>query len=142
MTGANMSFIKWDKSLEVGIKEIDDQHKTFISYLNEAADFASPSKPNVKKLGELIPKILDYSRYHFETEEKYFRRYDYPYAEEHMEDHAKLIQSSAGFYDRFNSGEDVAKDLLIFLKDWLETHLKTHDMKYSRFFKKIGVNEY
>jgi hemerythrin-like metal-binding protein len=137
-----MQFITWTKSLSVGIKEIDDQHKTFIGCLNEAAAISDSPQSNRNKLEILIARILDYVRYHFDTEEKYFKKYNYPYAEEHILEHAKLLENAAKFYDRFKLGDDVTAEFLLFLKDWLENHLKTHDMKYARYFKKIGVKEY
>lgn len=35
--------------------------------------------------------------------------------------------------------EKTVANLAIFLKSWLETHIKTHDFKYRDYFKQKGL---
>jgi len=132
-----MVYLVWSEKLSVGMKDIDEQHQHFIDILNkakEAGDDGAPRDAQKKVLDDLI----GYARYHFESEEQYFEKFKYPYSQEHMAEHAKLLGQVISFYDKFESGENVAPALLPFLKDWLADHLKKHDMKYSAYFKKMG----
>ena len=132
-----MAYLNWTRDLSMGMKDIDEQHKHFISMINkpkEAVDAGAPRDAQKKVLDDLV----GYGRYHFETEEKYFAKFKYPSAREHIAEHAKLLEKVIVFYDKFESGENVAPELLAFLKDWLSDHLKKHDMKYAEYFKKNG----
>jgi len=133
-----MAYIEWSSALSMGIKDIDAQHKHFIGIINktkEAVDAGATREAQKKVLDDLI----GYARYHFETEEKYFEKFKYPYAQEHINEHAKLLAQVIVFYDQFESGENVSLELLSFLKAWLADHLKKHDRKYSDYFKKKGL---
>lgn len=136
-----MEFVSWSEDLSVGIREIDNQHKHFIGELNRAHSLCSSRDPDLKTIRGIAIGVMDYAREHFTTEESYFKKHDYPYAKEHEAEHAKLLERSIEFYDRLDSGEDVSMEFLEFLKEWLEDHLKTHDMKYARYFRQIGVND-
>jgi hemerythrin-like metal-binding protein len=132
-----MAYVDWTPKLSVGMKDIDEQHKHFIDLINktkEAVDAHAPRNAQKKILDDLV----GYGRYHFETEERYFAKFKYPYAQAHMAAHAELLEQVIVFYDRFEAGEDVALELLDFLKGWLADHLKKHDMKYAEYFKKKG----
>ena len=130
--------IEWTDDLSVHVKEIDDQHKTFIKILNDLYQSAVSMAPR-SRIGQTINKTIDYAVMHFSTEEKYFDKFNYPLAAEHKEQHELLKQQAMVFKKRFESGEDLAFELLDFLEDWLVGHLATYDMKYSKFFNDHGL---
>ena len=59
-----MTFIKWNKSLSVKVKEIDDQHKKLVELINQAYEFKDS-----KKLGDILNELIEFTRVHFSTEE-------------------------------------------------------------------------
>lgn len=133
-----MKFLQWSPKMSVGIIEIDHQHEELFGIINTAAMLKRKGASG-ESARLVVMRILEFSRYHFTTEESYFERFSYPFAEEHIEEHTKLLAAAAGFYDRFQAGEDVVDELLLFLKGWIDNHLLKHDMKYARFFKKLGI---
>lgn len=130
-----MKQIKWTKGLAIDIKEIDDQHKNLIKLFNGL---------NKKRIdnGELkivFSELIEFVRVHFSTEEKYFEKWKYPYAQEHMIEHEKLIIGTLKYQIKFEKiGTKVAPELLKFLDDWLKNHFKKHDFKYRDYFKEKG----
>jgi len=132
-----MVYLVWSEKLSMGMKDIDEQHKHFIDIINMTKDAvdAGASREAQKKV---LDDLVGYGRYHFETEERYFAKFKYPLAREHMAEHARLLEQVISFYNRFEAGEDVALELLAFLKSWLTDHLQKHDMKYSEYFKEKG----
>jgi hemerythrin-like metal-binding protein len=130
-----MEFIEWTDSLSVGIKSVDDQHKRFIKMINSAR--AASMKKAL--LFSQVSELLEYARVHFSTEEEIFDKYSYPNAREHKIEHVKLIEKAISFYDRSKAGKDVTEEFLLFLKDWLENHLKDHDFRYAKFFRESGI---
>jgi hemerythrin len=132
-----MAYIDWTPEMSMGMEDIDEQHKHFVGIINktkEASDAGAARGAQKEVLGDLV----EYARYHFETEEGYFETFSYPHTAEHKIEHAKLLANVLAFSDRFDKGEDVAQELLAFLKDWLADHLMRHDKKYSKYFKSKG----
>lgn len=125
-------FIEWTKKMSVHIKEIDEQHKHLLDLMNRAENYLKHGKNG--NLKEILNELIEYIRIHFSTEERYFKEWAYPYAEEHNGVHAKMILSTLEYKDRFDNGEDIAFDLLMFLKGWWENHIKVQDHKYSEYF--------
>jgi len=133
-----MKLIIWSKYLAIGIKEIDEQHKHFIVILNSVEQKLKKGLDE-KKLSDDLNDLIEYARIHFTTEENYFKKWGYPFANEHMKEHEKLIVKVLKFKDKYDKGEKIMQELLNFLKDWLENHLKKHDFKYRDYFKEKGV---
>jgi hemerythrin len=127
-------FLKWTQKWSVGINEIDNQHKFFIGLVNQAHDLVKSKKGTELKM--ILANLTEFTRIHFTTEENYFQRYNYPYAKEHMIEHGKLTLKVLKFNERMEKyGVKIVPDLLDFLKDWFNNHLKQHDFKYARYFK-------
>lgn len=135
--------IAWNPKFSVGIKEIDNQHKGLINTLNKTyqLSLSGEYEDNKKGVEEVLETLLEYVRIHFSTEENYFAKWNYPDSAEHMIKHAKLTSDVIGFKRRFDNGEDILADLLKFLTEWLEGHLKVYDHKYSVYFKEQGYTK-
>jgi hemerythrin-like metal-binding protein len=134
-----MSYIKWDGSLSVGLKEIDDQHKHLIGLINDLYDAMSEGKGN-DVLDTLLQKLIDYTKYHFAVEEKYFILYNYSDKEAHIKEHNGLTEQVINHYDSFKKGTiGISIDIMQFLESWLINHIKKSDTKYAPFLKNKGI---
>lgn len=131
-------FMSWNKSMDVGVKKFNDQHKQLIAIANKAYVIAKNGKTH-GSLAKLINELLEFARVHFSTEEFYFDKFNYPDAEEHKLEHAELTEDALNYDRRFRDGEDVARELLDFFKKWVDNHLKTYDKKYTKFFHSVGL---
>lgn len=132
----NEKLIIWSKNLAIGLKDIDNQHKNFIGLINNA--YLAHLKKDKTLMEENLNELMEFARIHFTTEENYFKKWNYPYAKEHMAEHEKIIIQILKFKDSFDIGKCDCEKFLIFLKDWLENHLKNHDFKYKDYFKEKG----
>jgi hemerythrin-like metal-binding protein len=73
-----------------GITKVDDQHWEIAKLLNQIAkDAKSGNKENVK---ELIPKLSKMMQDHFDEEEAYMARINFPYIQSHINSHAEIIK--------------------------------------------------
>ena len=129
-----MVFMKWNDSLSVKVKEIDEQHKNLVEIVNKIYECKDS-----KKISNLLNELVEFTRVHFSTEENYFEKYNYPDKEHHMDEHANLIEKVLHFKDKLDAGQDIIEEFLTFLKEWLEIHLKTTDHDYVAFFQKMGL---
>ena len=133
-----MKSIKWTNKLVIGIPEIDKQHHELIDTINktEALVKKKGSDVDTKKI---IDSLTSFARVHFSTEEEIFAKWNYPKATEHMLEHEKLIIRVLKFENDFEKKkQEVLPELLDFLIEWLENHLKKHDFKYRDYFREIG----
>jgi hemerythrin len=139
-----MAFFEWDPELSVNIAEIDQQHKKLIGLINRLNEAMQPGnrdmfKSAMKELitqASVINEMVDYSQYHFSTEEGYMRRYEYPDYEKHKTEHEFFTQEVRIFKKDFDNGKVVLSNKIMqFLKEWLGNHIRGTDKKYEPFFR-------
>ena len=133
-----MHFI-WKEEYIFNIKEIDKQHQCFIGILDSIYDsiFKNLSR---EEMAVLLQSLIDYTVNHFSTEEKYFIKFDYPEAKEHIVKHEELKTKVLAFQKDFKEGKsDISIGLIDFLEDWLVDHLLTTDKKYVEYFHEHGL---
>ena len=134
-----MSMVVWDDSYSVEIQEIDEQHKCLIQIMNELYT-AMANKSNRDLIGDVLDKLVDYTKVHFAVEEALMRIFHYEEYEEHKAIHDRIVAKVLEFQGQFRSGNDkVGMDLLMFLKDWLFDHINKVDKRYVKTFQKGGV---
>ena len=128
--------IEWDERFSVGIKEIDNQHKKLFKIISTVFDGLAGHE-NREMLKNAFDKVLDYTRYHFAAEEKYFKKFKYPDAEEHKKQHAKLLEETLALKSEYVEGAPgVTLELIDFLTRWLQHHILLHDKQYAPFLKR------
>ncbi len=128
----------WSEEYSVNVKELDAQHQQIFSIINELIEQIS-KEPNEEKIKQIIARILDYKKYHFTTEEKYFSEFGFEGAIEHEEKHRLF---NAKIDEITKSGKDtvgITFDLIDFLEDWLVEHIMTVDRKYIKCFNEHGL---
>lgn len=135
-----MAFFVWDDKYSVGVREIDGQHKVLVDMLNQLYD-AMQSEKSSDILGGIILKLVNYTKTHFATEERYFERFGYPDTLSHKKEHEKFTQKVLAFKSDFDSGRvSLSVSITSFLKDWLASHIQSIDKKYGPFFNSRGLS--
>lgn len=134
-----MPLIKWSDDLSVEIEIIDLQHQQLIAMINALNDAMRLGKGK-DVADKIIEGLVDYTRTHFDTEERYFTKFGYPYTAQHVKEHIEFIQKAAKFQIDFASGKlTLSTDIINFLSDWLREHIQGTDKKYVGFFHKKGL---
>lgn len=128
-----MSFFVWNSSYEIGIEQIDEQHKVLVNIISTLFD-AMRVGLGYKQVQETIVKLRDYTITHFSDEEKLMKEINFPNYIGHIEAHKYFIETVEDFTNRFENGE-MALSLIIleFLKNWLTNHILTADKEISEF---------
>lgn len=127
----------WKEIYSVGVPEIDDQHRKLFQILNDLYISQEQGKDS-DTLHNLLNELCDYAIYHFKSEEDLLKEKNYPDIDRHIEEHnyfrlqiAELQKMSRQRVLLLNT------KLIIFLKDWVFTHVLGSDKEYSRFLKVI-----
>ncbi len=132
--------IIWTDKYSVGYEEIDNQHKKLAGMINEL--YSSFTKGKAETVAEnIIKKMVEYTDYHFKTEEKYFKKYGYSDTQLHTEEHQGFVAQVTTFYEDYKSGSvTISYDLMNFLRDWLLKHIQGSDKKYSDEFQNKNIS--
>ena len=125
--------IKWNKKFEFGFKAIDNQHKKLIGMLNEVIA-ARNEKKDTQIMSNILAELLEYTKYHFEEEEKFLEKNNYPRIAEHRRLHRELVDELTQISKDFNS-DDIEKvdDVFNLLIHWVLNHILEKDMDYKNF---------
>lgn len=131
--------MEWTDDLGVRVKEIDDQHKKLIALINKLHD-AMRAGEGKKALGETLQELAAYTVYHFQTEEKYMQQFKYPGYPVHKGAHTAFVKKVTDFQKDFEENRlGVTIDLMNFLRDWVNNHIRETDKQYSELFNKSGL---
>ncbi len=134
-----MALINWNTNYSVGIREIDDQHKKLISLINELYE-AMRRGEGKAALGQVLGQMLDYTVYHFNSEERLFREYGYPDHEEHKQMHDYLSDNVRQLKAEYEAGSPaITRDAMLFLSNWLNVHILEVDKRYGPYLHSKGV---
>lgn len=130
-----MSLISWEKIYKVNIAELDDQHKKIVELLNTLSTLSTQN--NNSTMRNVLSDLIDYTIYHFDTEEKYMLDHKYPFTENHSKEHADLRAEVQDIKKRYEHTKDIhVTEVYKFLKGWLVKHIMLSDKKYSIYFNK------
>jgi len=134
-----MAYINWSEDFSVNVGEIDAQHKMLVEKFNLLHQSLLDNKGSEAQK-TIIEGMVDYANVHFETEEKYMRRLNYPGFRKHKSEHERFAEKAFELHKRINnSGFVLTLEILSFLKNWLQEHILVIDKEYSKHFNDNGV---
>lgn len=130
---------EWKEEYSVQVKEIDDQHKKLVELIFRL--FTAIKKQTMQsELGDILNELIEYASYHFATEEKYFKKFDYEFTDEHIKAHRTFGEKMLELQKKHKNDEiKISFELIDFLEDWLLDHLMTTDHKYIECFTSHGL---
>ncbi len=117
--------LKWTPLMELGINEIDAQHRFLFELLNcvhEASDQGDPERTK-----QLLEELGKHTEIHFGHEEDLMADCNYAGAEAHRQEHRKLFLQVADYIDELNAGRLVASSVALFMQRWMLHHMATAD---------------
>jgi len=134
-----MVLIEWSDELELGIPEIDQQHKKLVDILN--GFYTELEKGHQKEAVEYFLKSLeDYLHYHLDYEEKFMEEKGFPEIENHKKVHQMFKNLYAEEKQRYLDGDEKAlRELVAFAFSWLFSHIMKTDKKYAEYLKERGL---
>jgi hemerythrin len=130
-----METIKWTPAISVGVAEIDEQHQKLFAIIDELGK-AQAAVPDKGAVLAILTQLVDYSDYHFRTEDDFMIENSYPLFLSHRKEHLAYIKKMGTLIDDLeNKAAALPGGILNFLCDWWQTHISQSDMKYARYIK-------
>ncbi len=125
-----MGYLKWSDRYSVRITEIDEQHKKLIKLINEMFDAMQAGKGR-EIIDTVIDEFVDYTVYHFSTEERMLLQHGYPKFNDHKEMHDNIARKARDLKETLDEGNKPSNiDVMLLLTNWLNTHILEEDKKY------------
>ncbi len=88
-----MKPIEWLPIFEIGVKEIDDDHRGMFDLLGLL--YIAAEQNCLQKCSKILDRFLKASLAHFENEEEFLRRVRFPGVEEHKKYHKQLLSRAS-----------------------------------------------
>jgi hemerythrin-like metal-binding protein len=126
--------MKWQKDYNIGITVVDEQHKKLCSMLTNLENSIN-SDDVYQVMGDILKELVQYTKYHFEEEEKVMQRISYPDFEKHKKLHKDLVNEISIILLDLKNGKKInAFELKTFLQKWLIDHILGEDKKIGEYF--------
>lgn len=134
-----LPLIDWSESLSVGLPGIDEQHKKLVALINLLHDSSVRGSGNAT-IGKVLDDLTSYTVDHFAFEERLMEAHGYDGLEEHREAHVALTKQVAKLNEDYKAGSaQLSTELFMFLRSWLNGHIRGTDKLYGPFLASRGV---
>ena len=129
----HIDFFPWNEFFNIGLPEIDAQHRRLVGLINKLAD-AIANDTQCVDLDGVFAELLDYADYHFKTEDAMWQRYlsGSHDARDHYRSHTDFIEETMERrknQDTADAGQPckLANEMLTYLTRWLTAHILKAD---------------
>lgn len=130
-----MQGLSWSSKLEMGIAEIDAQHRQLIDIAARVVE-AVREKLGTLGVDELVQELRDYTVVHFREEEERMDQLRYPGHGAHHIEHERLKhQVKQWQHDIYVKDMVTVDEVLVFMRGWLLDHILQSDMAFKAWLE-------
>lgn len=136
-----MPTFEWTQNLAVGIELIDEQHKMLFQRANDVSQ-SIDSGQGLTQIIKTLDFLIDYTHFHFSTEENHMQANNYPGLEAHQASHRELITTLNDLERDFKeegATNQLAEALNSFLNNWLVKHIRGIDVRFGDFLREKNI---
>ncbi|THB79557.1 MAG: hemerythrin [Desulfobacteraceae bacterium] len=136
-----MKEIEWTDDLSVGVGLIDEQHKMLIKRLNDLK-LSLTEQQGPAQIASTMNFLVEYTDFHFSTEEKHMEANEYPTFEAHKKMHDGFKQTLSGLEEDFEeegATQGLADSIDTLLVNWLINHIQKVDVEFGKFLMSKGI---
>lgn len=132
--------MEWQPRFALGIPHIDDQHRELIGRVNALSEALNTHRM-YEQLGQSLKFVVDYTRFHFETEEAFLEQHAYAHLARHKQMHAELTGRVTRVLNQLKQGKPLLPSQFIaFLTDWVITHILNEDKRYGLYIERKATH--
>lgn len=126
----------WDRSLEIGVAVVDEQHKELFRRIDLLLD---PGNKN--RFNEMMDFLGAYIAKHFADEQQIHSKSKYPKALTHKTYHDNYVRVFNQLKQKIaREGNTLTVNLEInkTVVDWLKNHILVHDREFAQYYNALG----
>jgi len=125
-----MDNIVWNDKYNIGIPEIDEQHKRIVTMINDLVNDLVP-----ENIFDTVMKMSKYADDHFDLEEKLMFQCDCDQSHAHRNQHLYFRQKTSELAGLDYTTGKHTLDAFSYLCEWFINHIMTVDMEYRHCFQ-------
>lgn len=123
----------WSDRLDVGVEEMNNEHKMLINKMNRVETLAEKGASK-RELSVAIDDLGKYTIQHFADEEAWMEKVGFPQLRAHKHVHQNMLTKFTSFAEAFAAGDGKLPDGFVhFLNFWLRAHISGVDKRYGDF---------
>ncbi len=130
-----MSKLEWNDILNLGVKQIDDQHRRLLQLANNL--IAAVQRGEEQDIMDIFFKELrEDTVFHFREKELYMDEIEYPERGKHAALHQALKGQVKQYQRDMHENKEISADeVLNFMRGWLVDHILYQDMKIAKYLE-------
>ena len=126
-SASSMPFPPWSHDLELGVPEIDHQHRLMAELLHTLNESVAGGVPRIV-VQRLLSDLSALLNLHFRHEEELMGRLNHAFSTEHTAEHSRILHLIAHCQEEIRHRALLAGDpVLSFLKSWMLDHVVGRD---------------
>ena len=127
-----MAQLDWNENLQVGISEMDCEHKRLVALVNQLDD-ALQAGDTQQRLIQAFDDLVVYTRNHFASEDRFLQSTGCRDMSQRRQDHEDFLQKVQTMHQDFHGQQvQVSGETVTFLKEWTLDHITRQDSKYAQ----------
>lgn len=135
-----MEKIVWSDEFSVGVRVLDDQHKTLIHIVNKLIENPHELVDSMI-ISDALDEMTKYASQHFQLEEQLMEENGYPGFEQQKAQHKAFKTKLVRLCSAIRQHEQEVPDILLnYLHEWWLHHILQEDMEYRSFFSEKGIS--
>jgi hemerythrin len=132
--------ILWRNEMSVGNDLIDQDHRYLLCLFN-SIELILSDKGLQEHLPFYLDQLLDYTKFHFDREEKIQLKSGYSGYFEHKMKHQQILQGLEELKAVLKKGKpDLKQDVLALIREWIVDHLVKVDKELTPHLSKLPRN--
>lgn len=133
-----MLYTEWNENIVTGIKEMDAQHRSLFGIFEDLKFELTKEDSNDERMFHIFSGVIEYSKTHFQSEEKILKEIKYAFLPQHIEMHNNFTKEVSDLHKRFITKKAIISiPVLDFLNNWLTEHILVEDQKYASAYKEF-----
>src|SRR5690554_3403096 len=124
-------YFQWKKEYELGLEEVDKQHKKLLSIGRKLMTLIRTTDvlENNQEIIQILEELRNYTVEHFASEEKFMKKNGYPDLTSHTMEHEFLRRKLMRIDNLEQPNQETIIKLVSFVSDWIAKHILISDMK-------------
>ncbi len=125
-----------------GLFKIDEQHMELFHLMNRLFDACNHGKGR-EEIGHVFEFLNNYIMHHFNTEEEYMNKYNYPRSSNHKEIHRNFKNDFAELKKKLGRSFNelsILEETNWLLGEWWINHINKVDKELGTFLKSKGAH--
>ena len=132
-------YIQWSPAFELGIPEIDGEHRHLAAIVNAFYD-GYRAGGGRDKIFAVLNLLVKYVEVHFRNEEALMEAGRYPDLLRHRREHERLTAQIFALAEKHEAGDgEICIAVMEFLKGWLIEHILHEDKKIAAHLAERAV---